>query len=172
MIPNPPDHEFPKLGIGRAPFAGLCAVLVVLALAACAAGGGAERPEPAVSAASPSLEGTFRWTTLDQQPAPVEFPPGSGATLVGGTLELRGVEAAARDGSGRFGLRFTMRRTPADSARTTGEDGRFRIAADSLLFTPDGREDRPPVRFRYAWLPGGVLALTDAQGHVWGYVRQ
>lgn len=34
------------------------------------------------------------------------------------------------------------------------------------------RDNRPPVRFRYTWLADGTLALTDAEGHVWGYVRE
>jgi hypothetical protein len=119
-------------------------------------------------AADTVLVGVFRWTTLNDQTAPVEFPPGSGATLVAGSLELRGLSEAIR--AGRFGLRFTVK-PPADTARVTGQDGRFRVVADSLLFTPDGREDRPPVRFRYVWR-GAALALTDAQGHAWTYVRQ
>lgn len=147
-------------------------LLALAATAACTAKGAAGGPGVQVAAADRALEGAFRWTTLGGQPVPREFPPGSGAMLVAGSLELRDAAAAARDGSGRFSLRFTLRPTPADSARTTGEDGRFRIIADSLLFTPDGRENRPPVRFRYAWLPDGILALTDARGNVWGYVRQ
>lgn len=149
---------------------GAAAVLSLCALAACAGGStGAARAvlPPAVDTL---LEGAFRWTTLNDQPVPVEFPAGSGATLVAGTLQLRGLSEAIRAGAGRFGLRFTMR-PPGDTARVTGQDGRFRVAGDSLLFTPDGREDRPPVRFRYAWR-GAMLALTDTQGHVWGYVRE
>jgi hypothetical protein len=142
------------------------------ALAACAGGTtAAARDGMQGTAGDTLLEGAFRWTTLNEQPAPVEFPAGSGATLVAGALELRGLSEAIRAGAGRFGLRFTLR--PAgDTARVTGQDGRFRVVGDSLLFTPDGLEQRPPVRFRYAWRSGGVLALTDAQGHVWGYVRQ
>jgi hypothetical protein len=129
---------------------------------------------PSIGPAAPdtTLEGSFGWTTLNDAPAPTEFPAGSGTTLVSGTLQLDSAAAARRDGSGRFGLRFTMRASASDSAQTTGQDGRFRIAADSLLFTPDGQEDRPPVRFRYAWRPDGTLALTDDQGHVWAYERR
>ena len=146
-------------------------------LAACAsvppaASPGAPGPvADVVATADTSLEGAFRWTAVDGRPAPADYPSGSGAMLVDGSLELRDVPAARRDGTGRFDLRFTLR-PPADTARPTGEGGRFRIAGDSLLFTPDGRESRPPVRFRYAWRPDGVLALTDAQGHAWTYVRR
>jgi hypothetical protein len=148
---------------------GAVAVVSLWALVACA--GGATAAGDGIRAApDTTLEGVFRWTTLNDQPAPVEFPPGSGARLVAGSLALHGLTEAIRSGGGRFGLRFTLQ-PPGDTARVTGQDGRFRVVADSLLFTPDGREDRPPVRFRYAWR-GAALALTDTQGHVWSYVRQ
>lgn len=147
------------------------ALLAVLPLAACAGSTAAPMPSASAMAADTALEGAFRWTTLDGVPGPLQFPQDARVTLVAGSLELRDAAAAARDGSGRFSLRFTMR-AAGDSANTAGEDGRFRIVADSLHFTPDGQEDRPPVRFRYAWSREGVLELTDAQGQVWGYVRQ
>lgn len=127
---------------------------------------------PSVASSDAMLEGSFRWVELDGRPSPINFPPGSPSTILDGTLELRGAAVARAGPGGRFGLRFTMSPSPSDSARSTGEDGGFRIVGDSLYFTPDGREDRPPVRFRYAWRPDGRLALTDTQGHVWLYVRR
>ena len=115
------------------------------------------------------LPGSYRWLTMDDRSPPVEFPAGSGATLVDGLLELHAPDAGA---GARFGLRFTMRPTARDSAKSSGEDGNYSVMGDSLLFMPDGREDRPPVRFRYAWGAGGRLLLTDSQGHVWAYTRR
>ena len=133
-------------------------------------GAGAAAPVRAM-AVDTSLRGSFEWIALDGRAAPAEFPPGSGASLVAGALELR-ADADPREQPGRFGLRFTLRRTAADSARTSGEDGAFRVVNDSLHFVPDGRESQPPVRFRYAWGSDGTLALTDTRGHVWIYRRR
>jgi hypothetical protein len=154
-------------------------VSVLLSTAACenapdsgeqAAPRGAPSIGPA--AADTTLEGAFAWIALDGAPIPAEFPEGSGVVLLSGSLRLDDAAAALRAGSGRFALRFTVAgATPADSAQATGEDGRFRIASDSLIFTPDGREGQPPVAFRYAWSADGALALTDDQGHVWAYER-
>jgi hypothetical protein len=127
---------------------------------------------PLPVAADTILEGRFAWLAVDGRSAPAEFPPGSGVMLTGGSLALRDLAGARAGTGGRFGLRFTVRSGADSVARTSGEDGRFRIAGDSLQFTPDRREDRPPVRFRYAWKPDGTLALTDTQGHVWTYRRE
>jgi hypothetical protein len=150
------------------------AVCVGLVLAgACGRGIQSAAPGAAASGApagtQASLPGSWVWLTVDERPAPAEFPAGSGAMLLAGSLELRSAGAAAK---GRFGLRFTMRPTPPDTARVTGEDGNFRVIADSLHFVPDGREDKPPVGFRYSWGAQGRLLLTDAQGHVWAYARR
>ncbi|HEU0298214.1 MAG TPA: hypothetical protein VFR37_02145, partial [Longimicrobium sp.] len=83
----------PRSARVRPPFSGFLIAMGVLALAACA-GAGANPARPGTLAArDTSLEGAFRWTTFDQQPAPVEFPPGTGVMLVGGTLEFRGAAA-------------------------------------------------------------------------------
>ena len=149
------------------------AALLLLTVAACTGSPGPEaRGRVAAAPADTTLEGGFRWMTLADRTKPVEFPPGSGATLLDGTLELRVEDVAGPRGRRRFGMRFTAKTSAADSARVTGEDGNWVVRTDSLLFTPDGREDRPPVRFRYAWRRDGVLELTDSQGNVWGYVRR
>jgi DNA-binding beta-propeller fold protein YncE len=118
-----------------------------------------------------ALEGLFRWIAVDGRAAPADFPPGSGALLTAGSLDLRDVGAARSAQGGRFGLRFTTQ-SPTDTARATAQSGRFRIVGDSLHFSPTGREDRPPVMFRYSWRPDSTLVLTDAQGHVWTYIRR
>ena len=61
-----------------------------------------------VAAPDTSLEGTFRWIDVDGRPAPADFPAGSGAALVDGTLELRDA-AAARAGAGGIGVRPQQR---------------------------------------------------------------
>ena len=128
-------------------------------------------PAGRATSSDAALDGMFRWIAVDGRAAPADFPAGSGAMLTAGSLELRGAGGARSGPGGRFGLRFTLQ-PPGDTARSTGERGAFRLVADSLHFTPDGREARPPVRFRYTWRPDGALALTDAQGHVWIYIRR
>jgi hypothetical protein len=118
-----------------------------------------------------TLEGGFRWISLDGKDAPLEFPLGSGTMLVYGTLDLRNLADAQSGSGGGFAMRFTVQ-PRADTARVRGEDGKFVIRGDSLLFTPNGREGSPPVRFRYAFRSNGQLALTDADNHVWVYVRR
>ncbi|HET9513734.1 MAG TPA: hypothetical protein VFO95_07380 [Gemmatimonadales bacterium] len=153
-----------------------------LALAAMLGAGFGGQPEhrpasdtialPILVAVDTSLEGRFVWLAVDGRSAPAEFPPGSGVMLIGGSLALRDLAGARAGTGGRFGLRFTVRSGADSVARTSGEDGRFQIAGDSLQFTPDGRENRPPVRFRYGWKADGTLALTDTQGHIWTYRRE
>ena len=126
-------------------------------------------PDPA--AGGRNLEGGYRWVSINGKSAPQEFPVGSGTMLVYGTLDLRDVAAAQAGTGGRYGMRFTVQ-PRADTARVTGNDGRLVIRSDSLIFTPDGRENEPPVRFRYSWRSNGQLALTDASNHVWVYVRR
>lgn len=138
----------------------LLALVVALAACACAQRGVTVAPEPQPT--GNELQGRFAWTELDGKSAPVEYPPGTGATLVSGSLELNGE---------RFVLRFGMRPGPGDSLRVSAQQGRFREVADSLHFMPDGREAYPAVKFSYAWQPDGTLALTDARGHVWTYRR-
>jgi hypothetical protein len=118
------------------------------------------------------LEGAYRWISLDGKDTPLEFPLGSGTMLVYGTLDVRNVNDAQAGSGGGFAMRFTVH-PRADTARVTGEDGKFVLRGDSLLFTPNGRESSPPVRFRYAFRSNGQqLALTDADNHVWVYVRR
>jgi hypothetical protein len=118
-----------------------------------------------------TLEGTFGWIEVDGKAPPAEFPTGSGVQLTGGTLALTNAAAARSGTGGRFELRFQVR-TSADSTSSSGQKGDFRIVADTLKFSPDGRADRPPVVFRYSWRADGALVLTDSGGHVWTYRRQ
>ena len=147
--------------------------LAALLVATCATRGnvGVSAAATRTSAPDTTLAGHFRWVTLDGRAAPAEFPAGSGARLEEGSLELHPTPRDSSGFIGRFALRFGMRATPADSVRSSGPAGRYRLVADSLHFTPDGREGRPPVRFRYAWRADS-LVLTDMQGHAWGYVRR
>ena len=118
-----------------------------------------------------SLEGGYRWISVDGRNAPREFPIGSGTMIVYGTLDLRDVQAAEAGTGGRYALRFTMQ-PRADTARVTGTDGRLAVRGDTLFLTPDGGENAP-VRFRYSWRSNGQqLALTDTANHVWVYVRR
>lgn len=130
---------------------------------ALAAGGGA-----ALQVSVPA--GAWVWETMDEVPPPLEFPAGSGAHLASGTLEVR--PASAEDArSGRFALGFELRGTDGATA-PSGIEGWYVSFADSLHFVPDGSSPAEPVRFRYAWLPDGRVALTDSNGHVWVYRRQ
>jgi hypothetical protein len=113
----------------------------------------------------PPLVGRFSWTHVNEKPVPVEFPAGSGTTLVGGFLELGDSTAAAR----RFTLGFTFRAKPSDTTQTRSHGGTFRVVGDTLLFTNDGAEGKPPVRFRYYWALKD-LVMVDAQGNRWWYV--
>ena len=125
-------------------------------------------PAPATGT---TLEGGYRWVSLDGRAAPREFPLGSGTMLVYGTLDLRDITAAEAGTGGRYSMRFTVQ-PRADTARVTGNDGRLAVRADTLFFTPDGGENGP-VRFRYSWRSNGQqLALTDTANHVWVYVRR
>jgi hypothetical protein len=115
------------------------------------------------------LAGTFVWTEVDQREAPAEFPRNSGTVLVAGTLELEPTPDSTPD---RFSMRFVRRDAATDSLRKDGPDGVFRVIGDdSIVFEPDAAAGRQ-LRFHYVWLPRGVLALSDEQGHVWSYVRQ
>lgn len=144
------------------------ASLLLLGMLLVASRGRAQDHASHAAAAPPrAVGGSFVLRTLDGAGLPVEFPSGSGARLVGGTLELR----LAGPDSGRFALRFAATLPGSDSARSSGPDGAVRVTADSLLFWPDGLERRPPVRFGYAWTASRALELTDTQGHVWGYAR-
>jgi hypothetical protein len=134
-------------------------VLLLALLAAC-------RGTP--DSAPPRLDGDYQWRSLDGQPPPVVFPVGSGMTLLDGALELALPDSATT----RFGMRFTFRQGSSDSTTTSGERGRFTLRGDSLLFVPDGREDRPPVVFTFRWASDGALELIDGQGHVWRYTRR
>jgi hypothetical protein len=111
----------------------------------------------------PLLVGRFSWTHVNERPAPVEFPPGSGTTLVGGFLELGDSTSAAR-----FTLGFTFKAKPFDTTQTRSHGGTFRVTGDTLLFTNDGAEGKPPVRFRYHWAVKD-LVLTDTQDNRWWY---
>jgi hypothetical protein len=125
------------------------------------------RRRSALAQADRTLAGSFLLREINGKGGPGEFPPGSGTMIWNGFLQLDDSTSAGR----RFRIGFTF--VPkADSARSQSHGGTFRVVSDSLLFTNDGQETRPPVRFRYAWRPDGVLALTDAQGNVWGYRRR
>jgi hypothetical protein len=113
-----------------------------------------------------TLSGTFRLAEINGKPGAGEFPPGSGTLISAGFLQLDDSTSAGR----RFRIGFTFA-PKADSARSQSHGGTFRVVSDSLLFTNDGQETRPPVRFRYSWRPDGMLALTDVRGNVWGYRR-
>lgn len=115
-----------------------------------------------------ALDGSYGWVSLDGKAAPVEFPANSGRRVVYGTLVLRGA-MVARGGGGTYSMRFTEQ--PAnDTVRTTGNDGRFSLRADTVIFTPN--ESSQSMKFRYAWRPNGDLALTDMSEHVWIYTRR
>ncbi len=129
-------------------------VLAVALVAGCA---------PGSRTAMSTLPGTYRFTTLNGHVVPVEFPAGSGARLERGSLALQS--------DGRFSLRFASRLAQSAEARSSGEDGAYRAGRDTLYFSPDGREGRPPVWFRYAVVKDG-LRLTDRDGNVWTDVRQ
>ena len=124
-------------------------------------------PAPATGT---SLEGGYRWISVDGRNAPREFPVGSGTMLVYGTLDLRDIPAAESGTGGRYSMRFTVQ-PRADTARVTGNDGRLAVRGDTLVFAPEGSENT--VRFRYSWRSNGQqLALTDTANHVWVYVRR
>jgi hypothetical protein len=123
---------------------------------------------PGTVVADSALEGGYRWLSLDDKTPPVEFPAKSGLRIVYGTLDLRGA-AGARASSGTYSMRFTEQ-PPNDTVRTTGNDGRFTLRGDSILFTPNGQSSGPV--FRILWRPNGQLALTDQSNHVWLYARR
>ncbi|HEU0015439.1 MAG TPA: energy transducer TonB [Longimicrobium sp.] len=115
---------------------------------------------PAMHSGTAAPTGHYRWTHLNGQARPAEFPAGSGARLEDGSIELQP--------GARFSLRFTTRPPGGAAARESGEDGDFCIGGDTLYFTPDGRDSRPPVVFRFA-REGRVLRLWDSQGNEWRY---
>jgi hypothetical protein len=115
--------------------------------------------------------GSFQWVSLNDRPPPAEFPPGSGAQLLDGTLELRPAADAPDGLNSRFQLVFTLR-VPDGTTSPTPVEGRYTASGDSLLFAPDDAEAAPPVRFRYRWLRDRSQALTDTNGQVWAYTRQ
>lgn len=108
------------------------------------------------------LAGSYRFTAMNDQPVPVEFPPASGARLESGSLELRSDH--------RYSMRFESR-APGKDISPSGNDGSYRLRSDTVFFTPDGRETAPPVTFRFERVPGG-LRLTDPSGNAWTYARQ
>jgi hypothetical protein len=111
--------------------------------------------------------GVFEWRTLNGRPAPAEFPPRSGMQLIRGSLELT---PATSDTEARFELVLDV--SVAGAAATPNSvAGSFTSEGDMLRFLPDQGDASAPVTFRYAWLPDGTLALTDAIRHVWGYER-
>ena len=138
---------------------------------ACASSWPAQRLEilPGTVSGDSALEGGFSWRMLDGKPAPQEFPARSGTRIVYGTLDLRDVAAARSGTGGSYSMRFTVQPVN-DTVRTTGNDGRFTLRGDTLVFTSSN--ETSPVLFRYAWRPTGELALTDAANHVWVYARR
>jgi hypothetical protein len=125
-----------------------------------------EQPRPAQRQAEPvrrPMTGSYRFTAVNKSKVPAEFPPGSGTRLEAGSLELRA--------DNRFSMRFDARPAGAAEARTSGEDGSYRMSRDTLYFTVDGRESQPAVIFRFARTSTG-LRLIDTKGNAWIYVRQ
>jgi hypothetical protein len=87
--------------------------------------------------------------------------------LIRGSLELT---PATSDTEARFELVLDV--SVAGAAATPNSvAGSFTSEGDMLRFLPDQGDASAPVTFRYAWLPDGTLALTDAIRHVWGYER-
>lgn len=129
----------------------------------------APRPQTAAkrpaATASPtrSIVGSYRFTAVNKNKVPAEFPAGSGARLESGTLDLQS--------NNRFAMRFGARAAGNDEVKTSGEDGRYRIARDTLYFTVDGRESQPPVTFRFVRTSAG-LNLIDSKGNTWSYARK
>jgi len=155
----------------RRSFQAFLFVLMVAALAACVSRWPAQHVEILAGSVTgdSALEGGYRWTTLDNKPAPVEFPANSGRRLVYGTLDLHNALGARAGTGGTYSMRFTEQ-PPNDTVRTTGNDGQFALHGDTLAFSPSGQNRS--VMFRYAWRPSGELALTDAENHVWVYSRR
>lgn len=122
----------------------------------------AARP-PAATAASRSVVGSYLFTAVNKSKVPAEFPPGSGARLESGSLELQS--------NNRFAMRFQSRAPGGADAMSSGEDGRYRIGRDTLYFYVDGRETQPPVTFRFVRTSDG-LRLIDSKGNNWAYVRR
>ena len=157
--------------------------LLLLAPALVACGGGAPATASMGPAREPSvvraphvapmsdtvLAGSYRWVSFDGKVPPIEYPPGAGASLLQGSLDLVAGETSA---AGRYTTRFVVQRSEPDTARIAGESGDYRVKGDSLLLLSDGPGARVPVRFRFIRYPDGILALTDVLGHSWGYVRR
>ena len=146
-------------------------VSTVAAAAACASRWPAQQTAilPGSAFGDSALNGAYRWTSLDGDAVPVEFPARSGRRLVYGTLDIRDAPAARSGTGGTYSMRFTEQPLN-DTVRTTGNDGRFVLRGDSILFTPAGQTS--PVIFRFAWRPTGDLTLTDGSNHVWVYARR
>lgn len=120
-------------------------------------------PKPATTTPARSVTGMYRFTAVNKSRVPAEFPPGSGARLESGTLELQP--------DNRFVMRFVARASGATDTKSSGENGRYRIGRDTLYFYVDGRDTQPPVIFRFARTQDG-LRLIDSRGNTWAYARQ
>jgi hypothetical protein len=107
--------------------------------------------------------GFYRFVALNGRPAPVEFPPFSGALIESGTLDLQP--------GGRFALRFVGKGSGGGPSEPSGHEGRWHVASDTLYFVVDGLETRPPVWFRFA-RDDRRLRLTDRAGNEWAYARR
>lgn len=113
-----------------------------------------------------TIGGSFVLRALNGTSIPAPNPDGSGAMIVGGTLELR----LARPDSGRIAMRFQSNAPLTDDARLDFE-GRVHVKGDSLLFWPNSRASRPPALIRFAWTPERALDLTPGPGVVWSFTR-
>lgn len=113
-----------------------------------------------------TLGGSFVLHALNGTAVPARNPDGSGAMILGGTLELR----LARPDSGRIALRFRSDAPATDEARLDTE-GRVQVTGDSLLFWPDRRASRPPALIRFTWTAERALDLMPAPGVVWSFTR-
>jgi hypothetical protein len=125
----------------------------------------ATRPAARAPTTTPArtVVGSYRFTAVNKNRVPAEFPAGSGARLESGSLELQP--------DNRFAMRFVARASGAADTKSSGESGRYRIGRDTLYFYVDGRDTQPPVTFRFVRTSEG-LRLIDSRGNTWAYARQ
>jgi hypothetical protein len=145
-------------------------IICLLAALACSRGKSPQpatpQPQPPKRATQPAvrpLTGSYRFTAVNKSRVPAEFPPGSGARLESGSLELQT--------NNRFVMRFGAKTKGATEVKTSAEEGRYRIGRDTLYFLVEGRESQPPVTFKFARTSNG-LRLVDRNGNEWTYVRR
>jgi hypothetical protein len=134
----------------------LLLLLLLVSLGAC----GDDSPDPEAGAVeAPTVEGAYRFSRLNDQLPPVEFPAASGSMIETGTLEI--------DPSGRFAMSFIVG-GPLGS-EPSGQQGQYRVSADTIYFTPEGAAGEP-VTFQFE-VGQTDLRLRDAQQNLWLYTR-